>query len=469
MQAPLVMASTGAIARYPMGRKPKFATKLNVFSDFTTQAFSQLANPLSSWALNLALLRDDEAEDWIEFQDAVKGQGSLFTFADPWANLLTWTEEFENAAWIKGGGLVVGKNYVTHSEDFSASDWVKGNNGGTGNPVVTPNFTAAPDGNITASKIAFPAAGTGNPEIFQIPTMPAVDGSSTFTYSVWLKTDTTGSISMSVGDNVSQGNTASQSLTATWQRFQVTVTFSSSASSTVSAVLFNPASSGAINVYAWGAQLQYGSTPSDYTKTTTAALELEIADPFWLPAPSGAVGASFGLNSAFPKRGRQIACTSTTNCAISQIISLAPGGSGNYRSKGLAMTASIYVKRQDASPPILPLFIFDSLASEFGGGNITPSASWVRISFPIAFSASNNAPLTYFQYGLGGSSGTVAGTFYVFGAQVDTESAPTRYKHNQAIGGVHPNCRFASDELAHSVDSYDQNTISSLVIQEYGG
>ena len=48
-------------------------------------------------------------------------------------------------------------NLITYSEDFSQSNWIK-NNAGTGSPpVVTSNFTIAPDGTSTASKIVFDA------------------------------------------------------------------------------------------------------------------------------------------------------------------------------------------------------------------------------------------------------------------------------------------------------------------------
>ena len=43
----------------------------------------------------------------------------------------------------------------------------------------------------------------------------------------------------------------------------------------------------------------------------------------------------------------------------------------------------------------------------------------------------------------------------------------THSLNSMAKGGVHAKCHFAADAMNHSVDSYDQNTIQQLVIQEW--
>src|SRR5579885_1623107 len=366
MQCPILL-STGAIARYPLGRKSAYATRLTQFADRSVQSFSAIANPLGSWALNLSMLPNSEAQDWIEFFAAMKGQGNPFIFADPWDNLLSWTEEFENSVWQKGSGLLIGKNYLLNSENLSVSPWTSAGNGGTA-PTVTPNFATAPDGNLTASKLAFAGAtGSQTPAVFQSATI-SQNASMTFTFSIWLKTDTTGSIKIVVqgGSPLQVGTSVTCSLTNQWQRFSAKLTFNSTpGNSTVQVNIFQDSSVGAaINVYAWGAQLEYGSVPSDYTKTTSAATELQIADPFWKPAPSSMAGASFGLNSAFPKRARQIVAISNTNVFLLQTLPLIAGGSGNYRTSGLSVTNSAYFKLQGAGPVSVQFLALDDFSLE---------------------------------------------------------------------------------------------------------
>ena len=470
MQCPLVFASTGAIARYPMGRKPSFATQLNTFADFSTQSFSVLNNPLSSWALNLAMLRDDEAQDWFEFIESVKGQGTLFTFADPWDNLLTYTEEFENAAWVKGSSAFIGKNYLLWSEDFSQAAWTKTNTGGAANPVITTNVSSplAPDGTQTADQIAFPTTtGSQTSVLAQTITPPSLS-SQVFVFSVFLRASASVNVQLEIRDqtgaslgsaNVGLNNTS-------WQRLAVQC--NSGAATSLTVAIYQPASHSASTVFAVGGQLEYSSgfstSFSDYTKTTSAATELLIADPFWLAAPSNFPGSSLGLNSAFLKRGRQLVIPSTTAPTIDQGIAIAPGGAGNYRNSGLDAVFSLYIKRQAASPPNCTIQVGDDPGfNETNAQTFTPTTSWVRCSAATSFSGSNSGAAMRARI-----TASAAGTFYIFGAQVDMDLAISRYKHNIATGGVHPNCRIP-DLANHSVDGFDLNTLQEVVIQEYAG
>jgi hypothetical protein len=136
-------------------------------------------------------------------------------------NLLTFTQEFDNAVWVKT------------------------------NSTVTANSVAAPDGTMTADTLtAASANGTA------LQTYTAIN--APYMYSVWLRRLTgTGNVQITV-----DGTTyATVAVTTTWTRFSATLTpAAGSRTAGVRIVTSGDA------VYAWGAQLELGSTASDYTR-----------------------------------------------------------------------------------------------------------------------------------------------------------------------------------------------------------
>jgi Conserved hypothetical protein 2217 (DUF2460). len=468
-QAPIVLASTGALARYPLARKEIFRTRQVRFADDSGQTFAQLNDPLAAWALELALLRDDEVSDWLDFYRTHKGAATGFTFADPWDNLLKSSEEFENAVWAKSSAnIFVGKNYLLRSEEFDNAAWVKGQIGGAAVPTVTANAVAAPDALTTADQINLPVT-TATQQSFleQFPTVPSVANLG-FRGSIFLRANSALNIRIElVGSGGAIRSINLASVTTSWQRFNLLAVMGAG-DTTIGLRFGNDFSQGAKTIFAWGAQLEYApataSSPSDYTKTTTAAVELKIADPFWSSAPAGATGASLGLNSLFAKRGRQIVSLAASE-AIFQDLNLQPGGSGAARTKGLLCTASVYLKEQAPSTPaiLLQLEDFNSglFTAETANLSITPSSAWVRSSLTKQFSASNPGPQLRWACLF-----PVDWVGYLFGAQLELEGTTTRYKKNGNKSGLRTNCHFANDELAQSVDGFERNLLQ-LLIEEW--
>lgn len=462
MQAPILL-STGAIARYPLERRLRYATRRVTFADFSQQTTAHLADDLGAWKLNLDLLTDAEASDWLEFYRSMQGGAGLFTFLDPWDNCLKHSEAFENAAWIKGANLVVGKNYLTRSEEFDHADWIKA--GSPSAPTVTANNVLAPDGTQTAEKIDFPATGAGQESTIEQSVFSAVPvpASQKFTWSVLLRADSSITIKLQFFDGVN-GFQITANLTTSWQRFEVTAT-TGAGISVLKAQIVNQENQAAKTVYSWGAQFEYGAAASDYTKTTTAATELLIADPFWLAAPSSAPGASLNLNSEHAKRARQVVFLATSDAALYQDIAVRPGGSGSSRTKGIEFTLSAYFKRQAAGGPDVRFELNDVPDYETNFKTVTPGASWAKETLIKRFSSSNNSASVRSEI----LSPSAAGTMYVFGWQLDAGGTVTKYKKTTAKSGVRPNCRFAEDEIEHAVTQFDHNNLSQLVIQEWNG
>jgi hypothetical protein len=151
---------------------------------------------------------------------------------DKYENLLRYSEEFDNGVWQKQNG-------------FS----------------ITPNTAIAPDGTLTADTAS--RVNLSAEYLYQ-----AYGGAGTFTLSCWVRAVTgTTTFVMSAYNGV-DSITGSQTFTATttWQRFSYTATVS---------VATNwypciPSVSGA-QLYIWGAQVERGSSVTDYYSTTSSA------------------------------------------------------------------------------------------------------------------------------------------------------------------------------------------------------
>lgn len=456
-----VILSTGALARYPMARSRKYATKQIDFADFSRQTAPLLSTALMNWDVTLAQLTDSEIADCSAFFDAQQGSYGTFTFIDPWDNLLKYSEEFENSVWLSGGagGMYVGENYLLNSQNFSQSSWGVSNTGSS-NATITPNSQTAPDGTVTASEIAFPSVPNTSGDFSQVlqVTTPPVVPSQEFTFSIWIKGAAACSIILLLQDSpYTQAHGLTVSVTTSWQRLSVTGTFSSGANSSISAGLQAGANFSATNVYVWGAQLEYGATASDYTVTTTATAPLEIADPFFQQAPTTVPGYQWNLNSLYPRRGRQLVITENSNPIIYQKIGIYPGATGK------SLTASLYVKAQSGSAITLPWPVVDQSYYEGSTTILNPTSSWVRVQMPVIFSQSN--PSSSMIFAIGGDGTSALGTFYVFGAQLEVEGVASDYKQTQAVSGVHPTCYINTDEYAQIASEFDVNVFENSMRQ----
>jgi hypothetical protein len=152
---------------------------------------------------------------------------------------------------VNSDGLIeqVPYNLATYSEQFDNAAWSK-----TG-VTVTANSITSPSGDMNADTLAF---GTSGNEIVQ--SVSGLTVGQDYTLSIYLKV-ASGTTTMSFG-NISYV-TPSITVTSEWQRFTVT---QSAASATRYPKLVCTES---VNVYAYGAQLNSGSTAKTYYPTTT--------------------------------------------------------------------------------------------------------------------------------------------------------------------------------------------------------
>ena len=176
-------------------------------------------------------------------------------------------------------GYDANENLLTYSEQFNDASWAKNNYN------VTANAIAAPDGTLTADKLIAINASTFH-DIYKSPGL----SSNTYTLSIFAKAAEQNFIQVRIDDgvlsrvamfNLSNGSVSSSSNVTSptiasysngWYRCSITV-----ATNIIKAV-FNgfPTSSnayysgdGTSGIYIWGAQLEAGSTASSYYATTT--------------------------------------------------------------------------------------------------------------------------------------------------------------------------------------------------------
>lgn len=150
-----------------------------------------------------------------------------------WQNLLTYSEQFDNAAWTLAGG-----------------------------GSITANAAQAPDGNTTAELLSGAYGYVSRPFAFSV--------GQQYTLAVWVKTVTAGNTfqlgALKAGDVATSYVVVTP--TTSWQRY--TFTFSP----TVDDIrVFFQNLTGATGVYIWGAQLNKGATAYGYTMTTSAAVD----------------------------------------------------------------------------------------------------------------------------------------------------------------------------------------------------
>ncbi len=172
--------------------------------------------------------------------------GQKYIWREGAVNLLTYSEDFTNAAWVKGSATVTANQGISPLGDNTA-DRVQLPSGQTPYQSKPNALTAA--GKFTVSM--YVKSNTGNSQTFRL-----------FIYDTALRT----SIDFTA--------------TAVWQRFEHTIT-SAGAQASNSCGITTAAGGGDNDLLIWGAQLETGSTASPYVATTDAPKSNQVG-PYWL-------------------------------------------------------------------------------------------------------------------------------------------------------------------------------------------
>jgi hypothetical protein len=194
-------------------------------------------------------------------------------------------------------------NLITYSEQFDSANWIKNDT------TVSANTTTSPDGNITADSL-IENTSNGLHIVYQ-----AVGIAGTYTLSFYVKANTRNwvyitmydgiadrgayfNVSTGVVGNIDSGVTASiQSVGNGWYRCIVTATnlavFSSSCQLATADGTRSYTGDGTSGLFIWGAQLEASSYPTSYIPTTTASAT-RVADVAQKTGISSLIGQTEG-------------------------------------------------------------------------------------------------------------------------------------------------------------------------------
>lgn len=91
--------SSGALAQFPILKRHRQRTLVNTLADFTSIKLADPPGEATEWELKYTSLSNSEALALQQFFTATEGSLNIFTFLDPTANLLSWSEQLTNAVW----------------------------------------------------------------------------------------------------------------------------------------------------------------------------------------------------------------------------------------------------------------------------------------------------------------------------------------------------------------------------------
>ena len=353
-------------------------------------------------------------------------------------NLLTWTEQFDNAAWIKNALSVSANSIVAPDGTTTADTLIE-----TATNDLHVAYQAISLTALTAYTItSYLRAGARNFAMLRVggggfPTGPAIKASLTGAGSV----------------STIEGPVTSSSITSVgsgWYR--VSMSFTSTATAAGYTPQFGPHDNGSStiytgngtgSVYAWGAQLQTGSTATTYQPITTVAAETiaryplatlyqDIAGTTPVTAPNQPVGMMLSKDKGLVL-GPEIVTNGNNETALysgagaingTLVRGAAPGGgfaavftcnAGFLSHQALYQTIAantpvqISVRMYVPTGSLTTAQLFDATDGSWSGASTTVKDNWVTLT------SIRNAKATSWTLGMGQIAGQSIGgqVFYV--------------------------------------------------------
>ena len=354
-----------------------------------------------------------------------------------------------NGTRTNSAGLVevVAWNLALYSEDFSNGVWT------TTSTTITADNTTAPNGTATADKVEI--SSSSNARVQQIINSNLITGGLPCTFSVYIK-----SVSGTGNVGIRSGQTGLSSLfsyTNQWQRFEWT--FNAYALSEIMQFCNNTLVGGADSAptfYAWGAQVNIGSTAKPYFPTTD---RLNVPRLTYQNGGGGCPSLLLEKQStnlfSYSEDFTNAYWTKYTGQSITANATTSPDGTQNadkmIDAGGIYSTAtftastsyslSVFIKKDTATSFDLgyidqstPSFVGGAINYTFSTGAIvvTQSANnsvsgeafnfgngWIRLVIKFIASATKSYDYQYFEL-LGGDA-------FIWGFQLEASSYPTSY------------------------------------------
>ena len=220
--------TTGALSQFPVIKKRGSRTGVNTAADGSRVVYADPAGGTLEWQPAYSGLSDTELNSMQTFHAAAEGSLNGFTFVDPAANLLSWSEDLSNSAWALAPLLTVSGGAA---DPFGGTAGWHVNNGGAGPQSIAQTLNA-PAGYL-------------------------------YCFSVYLRAAQAGTVTL-----LSGANRASYTLGPSWSRFELARRGDANAAS----ILFGielPAGS-AVDVF--GPQVEAQGAASLYKTSTTGGV-----------------------------------------------------------------------------------------------------------------------------------------------------------------------------------------------------
>ncbi len=176
---------SGAIGQYPITKRSTQRTVVSLLPDGSSIRYSDSGASLIEWQLAFQNLADSEIDVLQQFFAACEGQLNPFTFADPAANLLAWSEDLTQPVW-------------------QASTLLQ----------LVPGISG-PNGNTAATEVT-------NPTSADLPILQTVNTPGWYTYclSVYVQSETAFDVTLQ-REAGGVASASSYSTAANWRRLQL--------------------------------------------------------------------------------------------------------------------------------------------------------------------------------------------------------------------------------------------------------
>ena len=333
-------------------------------------------------------------------------------------NLITFSRA-SSGTYVGSDGLIKTSavNLFTYSEQFES--WDAGSN-----TTVIPNAALAPDGSMTADKIYLPEA--GGTYIRQLNATVGIEN----TFSIWVKAVTPGTndkFNIQIGDFSSSDFTSTEE----WQRFSFTTTPLLS-----KAAIFNEGDNFISNIYVWGAQLEEGTTATDYIPTGATISGAPRFDHDPVTGESLGLLIEEGRTNLFTYSEQFDQWVKGSNTTVTANAAVAPDGTltadrvqnpsqgstfiGNGTiTNGITYTVSVYAKA--VTPGTDDKFTFNLGGGLFNASSqFTATNEWQRFTF-------THTPTSTSQPVINNEGDGFVTDVYFWGAQLETGTFPTSY------------------------------------------